>query len=235
MEFFEKALADLEAFESLTSFPPEHKLADSELKQPAPRDRFWIFLAVVREVTFTERLRYSRLIQGLTNPDMDMRPWTDKISHARFLAFSHPSFILDSSQHLRVVFRMVADAHYHAGLIYSYQALAPPAKHEDLVRMFVDALFSEIQFIVRGEWRNFDHDLFWPLFIAGTESGFDTHRQATIQSYYEHLMAVTGFCCNAESLGFLQDYWAYTTLGYSDNWIQYARVRDTANRPFLVY
>lgn len=236
MDFFEKALADLEAFESPSSFMLDGHTSDGVLKQPAPRDSFWIFLAVVREVTFTERLRYTRSAQGLTNSEVDMRVWVDKVSRARLLAFSHPSFILDSLQHLRVVFRMVANAHYYAGLVYTHQALAQPADTVDiLVRSSVDALFTELRSIAECEWRNFDHDLFWPLFIAGTESVCNGHRQAAIQDYYQSLMASTGFWCNAEGLNFLQDYWIEAGLGVYDNWIHYARSRKSASESFLVY
>ncbi|ETN41507.1 uncharacterized protein HMPREF1541_03443 [Cyphellophora europaea CBS 101466] len=234
MDFFEKALADLEAFESPSSFMLESDASNCVLTQPAPRDRFWIFLAVVREVTFTERQRYTKSIQGRMNPEVDMRFWLDKVNRARSLAFSHPSFTLDSLQHLRGVFRMVANAHYYAGLVYAYQALTPPTGDTYFVRSSVDSLFFELQSIVEGEKRNFDHDLFWPLFIAGTESGSDKHRQGLVQRYYQHLMASTGFWCNAEALSFLEEYWAADMIPY-DNWIRYARSRRTANESFLVY
>lgn len=235
MDFLDKALADLEAFESPFSFISEPDVCNNELRQPAPRDSFWIFLAVVREVTFTERVRHTRQTQGLRNPDIDRHIWTEKVERARLLAFSHPSFILDALQPLRVVFRMVANAHYYAGLIYCYQALAHSSEVESLLQSSADALFCELQSVAGGEWRNFDHDLFWPLFIAGTQSLCNTRRQADIEGYYHTLMASTGFWCNAEALKFLRSYWTEAPWGLYDSWIHFARAREAESGSFLVY
>ena len=230
VNFVKKALSDLEIFQSTSSFSGEYEVSNAV----TPRDRSWIFMTVVREVTLTERRRYARSRQGFGNMDVDVSLWEAKLSRARALAFCHPLFAQAGLQHLQTQFREVAMAHHYAGLIYVHQALSRETEKEPIVQTLTEDLFSVLHSILECNWRNFYHDLFWPMFIAGSRAKFAIRRRSTVAMYYQQLMETTGFWCNSRALAFLQAYWDSGSETHQ-TWIHYARSRGSMSEPFLIY
>ena len=148
-----------------------------------------------------------------------MSPWRCKLDLAYLMALSNTSTLWANLVDTRDVFCKMVNAHYHAGLIYSYQALARRDEAYPDIECAVDKLVIELQSITTGFVRDFDHDIFWALFIAGTECGASENRQATLQIQFQELIASTGFCCNYKALRFLQLFWIDTEKVSYDNWI----------------
>ena len=232
--FLKKATADIEVFVIPSS------LSDSQSPQtPLTRltfsDRAWTFTMFYREVTIFEQYLHHRREQGLFDAAVEMSDWRCKVEAAYSIALSSTAVLWIDHHPTRAVFSRVVSAHYQAGLIYSYQALVPRDEADSTINNALDMLFVQLESIIASPVRGFDHDIFWPLFVAGTECGRSTRRQASVEKMFHSLIASTGFWCNDRGLRFLQLFWFDPEKYSSDNWIQYARNNRSKFVPFLIY
>ncbi|PYI09845.1 hypothetical protein BO78DRAFT_415401 [Aspergillus sclerotiicarbonarius CBS 121057] len=230
--FVIKEVGDIEVFGNVFSFSS----LDIASTLPMTRSDFWTFSRLIHEVTALERQRYGLIENGRQPPHVNMSIWRAKLEQAysRLSSFEVTS-VLTQDETTQTCFRALIHAHYHASIIYTYQALAPPAETMEAVASSLPVLFDEIQRVTRGIRHAFSHDVFFPLFIAGTECWGERHRQETIGGLFLMLLSATGMWCNHRALAFLQDFWSSPESHGTGKWIQYAR--ESANRiaPFLVF
>ncbi|KAG8409083.1 hypothetical protein J3459_017786 [Metarhizium acridum] len=80
------------------------------------------------------------------------------------------------------------------------------------------------------------HDLFFPLFIAGTESASDPLMRSEIDGLFLESLSRTGVWCNYSALQFLRSFWSATsTLQEPMNWMDFARQNLSVMEPFIVF
>ena len=233
IRFLQTAVATFEVFEMPSSFlsleTPTH------VTQITFEDAFWTFTVVLQEIKAREQSLQIRRKSGLPNPGVDMTVWCHRLEQAYSLALSSTSSVWKGLVRQWEVFCKVVKAHYHAALIYAYQALVPRHLPCYMIHSALDGLSTELESILMGDVRDFDHDMFWPLFIAGTESRRNEARKVAIQGGFHQLISSTGFCCNYRALDFLQTFWSDPSGLLSRNWIEYARHNDQKFGLFLVY
>lgn len=229
--FLVMEVVDLETFGSVAPFTRER---GPPIPRPSPllEGHFWAFTPLVREITTVERRRHDLSQKGSPPPDMDMDTWRAKIDGAYAETSEGATAILPGDKHTRGRFEALIRAHYYACLIYCYQALAPVFEAKQVIDAYVQPILDEIQFLAAGT-RIFTQNVFFPLFIAGTEYGKDEHGQAMIQAIFMDLIISTGTWCNHTVLQFLRAFWARPD--FQKTWIQYARENEQNLSPFLIY
>lgn len=228
--FLDRAVAQLHFFELPASYLAQ---------QPSPvaaaetlDDTFWTFTLVLQQIT-----RYARAPTAHTDHPIDMVPWQHFLDEARNTLLNsattsqrHSSFVDHWS-----LFREVVNVHYDAATIYAYQALCPTTSPLVSIPLILRRLLSGLKAITMSEVRHFDHDIFWPLFIAGTELRQSPLEQIRLRGYFRRLVASTGFCCNYRALDFLQLFWEDPIAEGCVNWIEYARVNARGIEAFLLF
>ncbi|KAI9045469.1 uncharacterized protein KD926_008896 [Aspergillus affinis] len=157
-------------------------------------------------------------------PDINMDAWRDKIEEAHAQTSEGTATILRGDEHTLRRAEAMVRAHYYACLIYFHQALAPAWEARPAIDAYIGPLFDEIQFLTAGPTRTFSQNIFFPLFIAGTEYARDESGQAVIQTLFMDLISSTGVWCNHTVLQFLRTFW--TRSDCQETWIQYARENE---------
>ena len=233
IRFLQTAIATFEVFEMPSSFLSLE--TPIQVTQITFKDAFWTFTVVLQEIKAREQSLHVRLLSDLPNPGVDMTVWCHRLEQASSLALSSTSSVWKGLVSQWEVFCSVVKAHYHAALIYAYQALVPPNSPCYMIDSALDGLNTELESILMGDVRDFDHDMFWPLFIAGTESRRNEARKVAIEAGFYQLISSTGFCCNYRALNFLRTFWSDPSGLLSKNWIEYARHNDQKFGLFLVY
>ncbi|KAJ4162953.1 hypothetical protein NW754_014374 [Fusarium falciforme] len=163
-----------------------------------------------------------------------MEEWRQRAQNA-YTEVSARANTLSEDQDMRQCFQAVVTAHYHATIIYSYQAFAPAEKVQELVKSTIDILLREMQSVLAGHVHTFSHDLFLPCFIAGTECRGDKLRQSIIEKLFLDSLSVTGLWCNHTALQFLTTLWGSSEYEMGMNWIQYARENEERIGTFIAF
>ncbi|KAH7148236.1 fungal-specific transcription factor domain-containing protein [Dactylonectria macrodidyma] len=235
IRFLFKEALDLEAYANISSFTRTPNLT---LKPPSNSmfdGHFWIFTGLLHDVTIAERQLYDLEQEGGQIPATDISGWKAKLDVAHSMASACISSVLDPEDSNRGSFHAIIRAHYYAGLIYCHQALVRTSESAESTAAFVDGLFHEIQLAtgVLPKCTIFCHDLFFPLFIAGTESRANPHRQGIVQGLFETTISTTGLWCNNGGLTFLRNFWAAS--GNVGTWISFARENESQISPFIIF
>ncbi|PLB45639.1 hypothetical protein P170DRAFT_248289 [Aspergillus steynii IBT 23096] len=231
--FLVMEVVDLETFVSVAPFTREQGSAITRYSPRLLEGHFWTFTPLLRDITAVERRRYGALQKGCEPPGMDMSTWRAKIDEAYAQTSEGATTILPGDEDTRRRFEALLRAHYYACFVYCYQALAPMFEARQVIDGYVGPILDEIQFLANGSARSFSQNVFFPLFIAGTEYGRDEHGQAMIQGLFMDLIISTGSWCNHAVLQFLRAYWA--RLDSQETWIQYARRNEQNLTPFLIF
>ncbi len=233
--FLTKEVVDLESFGSLASFSGVEESNFRGFPAGISNNGFWTFTDFIHEVTTLERKRYGLQQQGRMLPDPDMTIWRTKLDHAYTLASARCSELIDCDEVTCNKFASVVRAHCYAGIIYSHQALLRCREATKVTGSLLGPLLHEIELARDGATSDFDHDVFWPLFIAGTECGPDEEKQSIVQVHFIESITATGFWCNYTALQFLRAFWSRTDKHRSEDWIQYARGHQEEIGTFLVF
>jgi hypothetical protein len=253
IDFIIREVADIEVFRNIGAFSIEQPFITDSLHPQSTLldDYFHTFTGVFREITAEERRRYT-LFQNATKsstgnqsqshspppPPIDMAPWRAKVdlAHARASADT-TRLITTHGSNTQKWMDAIIRAVYHASLIYAYQCLAPITEATAEIGTSLPILLAEIEFLTAGPVHSFSHDIFVPLFIAGTECWDDPVRQDAVEKRFRELLAAMGIWCNFTALRFLKAFWGtgrgeYHRVG---GWIPYARENEGDNGPFLVF
>jgi hypothetical protein len=234
-KFLIKEVIDLETFGNVSAFTVE---LDPTVMMTWPSvfdGHFWDFTSLVNEITVAERSRHAFLIRSDSPVQANMGYWHAKLE----TAYSRATVLISSFPEDELVkrkrFRAIIEAHYHACLIYSYQALASQTETVEAVQSSVDLLWHTILSVMTEPGPTFAHDIFFPLFIVGTESQDGRERQNQIETLFLQSIATTGFWCNHAALRFLRLFWEHASDGYQRSWIQFARHNEQEIGTFFVF
>ncbi|CEJ58426.1 hypothetical protein PMG11_07082 [Penicillium brasilianum] len=252
IDFIIREVADIEVFRNIGAFSSEQPFITDALhphsKSILLDDYFHTFTGVFREITAEERRRYT-LSQRTKDhdytdkpqppsplPPVDMAPWRAKVdlAHARALA-DITRLITTHGTNTQQWMHSIVRAVYHASLIYAYQSLAPLPEATAEIGASLPILLAEIEFLTAGPVHSFSHDIFVPLFIAGTECWDDGRRQEAVERRFRELLAAMGIWCNFTALRFLKAFWGRKEYHRVGGWIPYARENEGDNGPFLVF
>ncbi|KAJ4217584.1 hypothetical protein NW759_008893 [Fusarium solani] len=228
--FILKEVADLDTLCNISVFTDD----STSLSEPFGDTRIWSFTGVINDITTVERQRHHARRRGQRLADIDMEEWRQRAQNA-YTEVSARANTLSEDQDMRQCFQAVVRAHYHATIIYSYQAFAPAEKVQELVKSTIDILLREMQSVLAGHVHTFSHDLFLPCFIAGTECRGDKLRQSIIERLFLDSLSVTGLWCNHTALQFLTTLWGSSEYEMGMNWIQYARENEARIGTFIAF
>ncbi|KAL6416088.1 hypothetical protein AUP68_00300 [Ilyonectria robusta] len=234
--FLFKETLDLEAYANISSFARTPQLVLKPSSHSMPLGYFWMFTDLLHDITRVERQLYELEQGGAQLPNTDMDVWKSKLDVAHSTASACICLVLDPGDSRRNSFDAIMRTHYYAGLIYCHQALDRTGASAASTAASVDYLFHEIHGVtsIFSQCTVFCHDLFFPLFVAGTECRGDPHRQRIVQRLFESSISTTGLWCNNGGLTFLQNFWA-ASGEFSGNWISFARENESQISPFLIF
>ncbi|KAJ6127188.1 hypothetical protein N7523_002800 [Penicillium sp. IBT 18751x] len=226
---------DLEIFGNLSAFTLELDPSNMMAWPEVFDGDFWDFTLLINEITVAERSHYtfSHSSKGLVQTDM--RYWHDKLDTACIRATMLISSFSEDEPLKRNRFRAIIEAHYHACLIYSYQALAFQDEAAVATQSSSNDLWNIIVAVTMEPGPTFAHDIFFPLFIVGTECQHDKRRQSHIETVFLQSIATTGFWCNHAALRFLRLFWDSSPDGPQRSWIQFARMNEHKIGSFFVF
>lgn len=213
-DFLVQEIADLHVFDGLSAFDGEQANAEL-LAARTTRPSAWTFTRLLHEVTGEERL----LHRGGRVDERSVEQWMERFRNAYAAA-------LRISSH-DAAYAAVANAHFYAGIIYLHQALASGESREAHLADWKARLMSNIE----ATGGRYDHDLFWPLFIIGSEAS--PHEQADIVQHINDCIASSGFHCNRPALDFLETFWKHRSS--SETWIEFARQHRAGRPTFLIF
>lgn len=221
VKFLIKEVEDLEIYSSLSCFTGHLPPSSAAIGQ------YWKFTILVSKITAAERQHYNRVC---------MIDWRPILQTEVGQAYTHLSAgALYMATHDKDFYNAVLRAHYHALLIYIEQAFCPSSQVGSNIQPHLAPLFDEIQIAAKMPLHTFSHDIFFPLFIAGTECYGDSLRQQFIENSFETLLRATGIWCNYTALHFLRVFWASSNIHSGRNWIQHARENASEIGPLIIF
>ncbi|OKP06299.1 hypothetical protein PENSUB_6289 [Penicillium subrubescens] len=194
----------------------------------------WTFTALINEITAAERLHSKRWDDGQEIIEPEMTQWHDKLEAAYHRATGMITSLPECNT-TQSMFHTIIDAHYYATLVYSYQCLAPHPKYNQKVDEYCDMIWHTIHRVIKSPYPAFIHDVFFPLFIVGTQCLNDQERQSHIEMAFLQSMSATGFWCNQTALQMLRLFWEHSNQSEGESWIQFARRNEGAIGPFVIF
>ncbi|KAJ5098135.1 hypothetical protein N7532_005136 [Penicillium argentinense] len=235
VKFFIKEVVDLETFGNVsvftTALSSQEAIPGSLLSDEQP----WVFTSLIRDITLAERSQYGHSSKCVRSPTrVDMQHWHIRILQAYDKATAMTALLPAGQVSLEIHFRAIIEAHYHACLIYSYQALVPHARETGAFQPSIDLLWQIIESFATDSFPAFAHDIFFPLFVAGTEC-HSTERRSQIEALFLQSISTTGFWCNYTVLQFLRLFWESGNVEVERNWIQFARQNESQINTFCVF
>ncbi|KAE8148874.1 fungal-specific transcription factor domain-containing protein [Aspergillus avenaceus] len=235
LRFMVKEVEDLEVWGNLASFTKGQHAVTKMCTQPRTGSRFWAFTDLIGDITLVERRQYQMEREGNKTPNVDIGSWKAKADEVYTQVSTSTDFASPYDVAMRQLFDPVIRTHYYACLIYIHQALAPRSEGSNDIGFLLTRLFNEIRSIAAGSVHAFSHDIFFPLFIAGTEIHGRMEMQNIIKATFCKLISATGVWCNNTALHFLHTFWKNTEHHGTRNWIQYARDNESEIGPLLVF
>jgi hypothetical protein len=229
-----KEVVDLETFGNLGGFKyPESTRMGMDCGSFL-NGNVWTFTALINDITSAERLHSNLWDKGQDIMEPEMSQWHDKLDAAHHRATGMVTSLPESNA-IQSMFRTIIDAHYYATLVYSYQCLAPHPKHNQKVNEYCDTIWHTIQTVIKSPYPAFVHDVFFPLFIVGTQCLNDRERQSQIEMAFLQSISATGFWCNQTALQMLRLFWEYSDQTGGGSWIQFARRNEAEIGPFVIF
>ncbi|KAJ5490977.1 hypothetical protein N7539_002544 [Penicillium diatomitis] len=233
-KFLIKEVADLETFGNLARSRVSEKAIVGTNFNSLLHSNLWTFTALIDELTRVERLRSSSPKKYFGSTESELEKWHGKLG-AAYESANEMITSLPECDSTQSMFRLVIDAHYYATLLYCYQCLTLPGTYEQQKREFCDTLWHSIQSVTDKSSAEFIHDVFFPLFIVGTQSLHDMERQAVVEAVFLQTMHATGFWCNQTALQMLRSFWTHSDRAIDETWIQFVRRNAAAIGPFVIF
>ncbi|KAG8425919.1 hypothetical protein J3459_008613 [Metarhizium acridum] len=236
IRFLLKEVSDLEMFTGISMFHQDFAPLPKSPPQPASTDTGWAFTKLIYAITALERERHCLRQSNAPPPNVDIRVWCNRAEEARISSLACTDWLNESQRSLRASFEAVARAHYFAAIIYSYQAFQTWHEKKAALPGHLQPLLADVRFVMAGPTDELFHDLFFPLFIAGTESASDPLMRSEIDGLFLESLSRTGVWCNYSALQFLRSFWSATsTLQEPMNWMDFARQNLSVMEPFIVF
>lgn len=236
LKFFIKEVVDLETFGNISVFATDLTTREYMSESPGSNDQPWTFTALINDITVAERLQHDSY-GTLCTPSLgkaDMRYWYVKILSAYDKATSMNTLLATDDRSIATPFHAIIEAHYYACLLYSYQAMMPQARETGELQSIFDSLWQIIGSLATSPSLEFAHDIFFPLFIAGTNCQTREQR-SQVEALFMQSISATGFWCNYSVLQFLRLLWNQIDVEGEKNWIQFARMNRMRISTFCVF
>lgn len=232
--FLIKEVVDLETFGNLAGFNyPVNTRMGMDLGSFL-NGNVWTFTALINEISAAERLHSNRWHDGQDIIEPEMTHWHDKLEAAYHRATGMVSSLPECNA-TQSMFRTIIDGHYYATLVYSYQCLASHPNNNQKVEEYCDMIWHTIQTVIKSPHPAFIHDVFFPLFIVGTQCLNDRERQSQIEMAFMKSISATGFWCNQSALQMLRLFWELSDQTGDGSWIQFARRHKAVIGPFVIF
>ncbi|PVH85793.1 hypothetical protein DL98DRAFT_37483 [Cadophora sp. DSE1049] len=243
--FLAEQLFIFDVFACTTSF---EEINDQELLTEDNNSVFTEFLRLIKWVTSLERQSAAGRVQDPGNriPSSELCRLFELARERTLASCSQTAFTTPAE---REQFLGVIESFHHAGLIYSHRCLSIPDSEEKILQSR-SALFQYLD-LVQSDHPSFAQNVFWPLFIAGTEAQCDDGTRTVVEQKIKQAMKRTGFSNCEVALQFLRTLWiardeghslsspqdhnSKTDTGSEINWIQCARHWTSCGKQFLVY
>lgn len=240
LQFLVREATELETTAKVFSFHDTEGPAPSTLS--ASRTSFWTFTGFIQEVTAAERELYAARQSEERCRATDVEGWISRLDSARrsIHAESWSGFVCAKTPQGESTLKKVININYLACLVYIHQAISP-AKADDLgLRSRISCLMDDLQSLCSDpdSFNLFAHDVYWPLFIAGTICSLDKVRQAAVTHMFMQSITKTGHWCNYDALHFLQAFWEAATVDpeyHQGDWLAFARTRHYTAPSFIVF
>jgi len=207
------------------------------------RTSFWTFTGFIQEVTAAERELYvARQNQGNAFP-ADLDGWISKLDSARnsIYAANWSGFVCANHTDGQLTLGKVINVNYLACLIYIHQSILPEETCSSHLRSAISSLMNDLQDLCSDphSLNQFAHDVYWPLFIAGTVSWSCSVSQAAVRRMFMQSITKSGYWCNYDALRFLEIFWASAASEDSDydrrDWLDFARKQSYQMLSFIVF
>ena len=237
LQFFMKEVIDLETFGNVSVFATDLTTRDYMSGSAVSNSQPWTFTALINDITVAERLCHNHncatILEIPRLAQVNMQQWHIKIlaAYDKAMSMTTPQGLDEKSP---TSFQAIIEAHYHACLLYSYQALVPDAKKTGESQAVFEDLWQIINSIANESCHEFAHYLSFPLFIAGTESQ-TIEQRSQIEALFMRSISATGFWCNYTVLQFLHLFWGQSGVEREGNWIQFARWNRDKINTFCVF
>ncbi|KAJ5115420.1 hypothetical protein NUU61_001179 [Penicillium alfredii] len=220
-EFFLQEYYTTSVWTHLTTFHEVNEIVHTPVA--SSRDAvFMDFVRIVHQITQTERLRAN----CQQPPEMTI----DDIHVQLKLAEGNALELIQGIQFWSEIDRrdceQLVSMYRHAGLVYSYQALASRPTVEPLIQDSRNQILEHLQCLSGTGYEMFAQDLVWPLFVAGTECQDSRLRQKTIERELTIVMRISRILDRDRMLSFLKTWWMLSDPQCS-SWIDLARKQSS--------
>ncbi|KAI1620018.1 fungal-specific transcription factor domain-containing protein [Exophiala viscosa] len=193
----------MKVFASMSTFEDTEDILTYGLKDQS-NSVFLEFLRIMQDITHEQRHKPLRGSAETHREGHKCQQLQHKLSMARQTVLKCNEIVLADSATTKCDLENIVDMFYHAGLIYSHQAL--------VLRCCSDALSkwrNEIlsKFDLLNEVDRFCQNLVWPLFIAGTQACADGDGQRAIEANIRQTVTLSGHWNGLRVLDFLNELW----------------------------
>lgn len=236
IHFLVKEVSDLLACGNFSIFSRHAEYATAPYRLNISDTQSWGFLNLIDEITVIERLRYDHFVRNRSPPPVNMNHWYAKLDEAYEKAIHMLDLLPSCGKSQHQYSSAIVKAHYYAVSIYCYQALKP-CGHSNIEsrKPSIENLLETIKCATLEPQSAFAHDVFFPLFIAGTECQSDKARQQQIEKFFQESIFASGFWCNDAARRFLREFWESSSESGSVNWISFARKNEHEIGSFVVF
>ncbi|CAI7672284.1 unnamed protein product [Penicillium bialowiezense] len=227
IHFLVKEVSDLLACGNFSIFSRHAEYATAPYRPNISDTQSWGFLNLIDEITVAERS---------SQPSVDMNYWHVKLDEAYENATQMLDWLPSSGKSQHQYSSAIVKAHYYAVSIYCYQALEPCGDSNiESRKPSIETLLETIKWATLEPQSAFAHDVFFPLFIAGTECRKDKFKQQQVEKFFQESIFASGFWCNDAARRFLRAFWEGSSESESVNWITFARENEHQIGSFVVF
>ncbi|KAM0720753.1 hypothetical protein Q7P37_004890 [Cladosporium fusiforme] len=241
LQFAVKEAKDLEANAHMFSFHDDAVFRAPELvPEKKPLNSFWSFTGYIHEVTVAERELHTTLLKKASPSARGLESWILKLNSARDSILAE--FSLKNGSSLTCTGKLkeaspletIIHLNYLGCFIYTYQSLLPTTPEFLHLNSAKSSLLNNINRLANDPTflDSFAHDIYWPLFIAGTISLSDRDGQNAITHAFLRGIEKTGLWCNYGALQFLRVFWDAEDEESID-WMAFARRRMVMRYRFV--
>ncbi|KAJ5336644.1 uncharacterized protein N7506_004666 [Penicillium brevicompactum] len=236
IHFLVKEVSDLLACGNFSIFSRHAEYSTAPYRSNIPDNQYWGFLNLIDEITVAERSRYGILFRNENLSPMDMSYWHVKLDKAYGKATQMLTSLAPPGKCRRKYSSAIVKAHYYAVSIYCFQSFEHCGDSNiESRKPSIESLVETIACAAMEPCSAFAHDLFFPLFIAGTECRTDKLKQQIIEEFFEQSISACGFWCNDAARRFLRAFWKSSDERGTMNWISFARKNEHEIGSFVVF
>lgn len=231
--FLVEKLFSLHVFSLMSNFDSQQEDLIDIL--PIQYDSVFVdFLRIMQNITEMERHQRQSRQDGTVKPSKSISEQClglyYNLNCARENTLKGSAALNLGSEELRQDLGMVVEMFFYANLIYGHRALLGHCCSDE-IEVWRDGIINGWQSLKDVE--SFSQDLFWPLFIAGTEMHGDVDLQSSFETSINRVLELSGHQNGLEALKFLKRYWKWRAQD-ARNWIDFALHWKEQGNEFLI-